>query len=85
MNKINKISTGKTLALLILFIFYLVLFYLILHYSFMFNPIQWIITKKSLIQILMLLFIFRKIVITIFYDFIPLFVRRGLSLFYSCL
>jgi len=63
MNKINNISTGKTLTLLILFIlliFYLVLFYLILHYSFMFNPIQWIITKKSLIQILMLLFRFQK-------------------------
>ena len=35
-------------------------FYLILHYSFMFNPVHWIILQKSLIQILMLLFCFQN-------------------------
>lgn len=35
-------------------------FYLILHYSFMFNPVHWIILQKSLIQILMLLFRFQN-------------------------
>ena len=34
--------------------------YLVLHYSFIFNPIRWMIPKKSLIGSLMLLLRFRK-------------------------
>jgi len=39
---------------------HLLLFYSILQYSFMFNPIQWIIPKKYLTQFLRLLFRFRN-------------------------
>jgi len=43
-------------------IFHLVLFYFILRYSFMFNPIFWIIPKKFLIESVLLLFRFSKYV-----------------------
>ena len=41
-------NTAKTLPLIYYFIH--LLSYLILHYSFMFNLMQWIIPKKSLIH-----------------------------------
>jgi len=61
----SKYRTGvhrllRLLPLLILFVFFIALFYRILHYSFMFNPIHWIVPKKFLIQSLMLLFHFQN-------------------------
>jgi hypothetical protein len=93
MNKVNKMSSAKVFPVLILLslliletyrmIFYRVLFSLIVHHSFMLNPIHWIIRKKSLIQLLILLFRYQNNSYYYFYDFMPLFVRRGLSVFYS--
>jgi len=73
----------RLLPVLILFVFFIVLFYLILHYSFMFNPLHWIIPKKFIIHSLMLPFHFQNTDYHYFIQFTSLFLRRSLSPFYS--